>query len=58
MRTRTVSKSLTCSVVAGSREVNHAMQALQQDARRKGVLPGHLRDLRRKYRLDWEGWNR
>ena len=27
-------------------------------ARRAGVYPGSLRDLRRRYRLDWSGWDR
>lgn len=51
-------RELWSDIVDGSREVNQTMKALQQDARRKGVLPGHLRDLRVKYRLDWEGWTR
>lgn len=51
-------RELWSDIVDGSREVNQSMRALQQDARRKGVLPGHLRDLRRKFRLDWEGWTR
>jgi len=51
-------RELWSDIVNGSREVNTAMKELQQDARRKGVLPGHMRDLRKKYRLDWEGWTR
>ncbi len=51
-------RELWSDIVDGSREINGAMKELQQDARRKGVLPGHLRDLRAKYRLDWEGWTR
>jgi hypothetical protein len=27
-------------------------------ARRSGVYPGVLRDMRRKHRLDWSGWER
>jgi hypothetical protein len=51
-------RELWSDILDGSREVNQSMKALQQDARRKGVLPGHLRDLRRRFRLDWEGWTR
>ncbi len=51
-------RELWSDILDGSREINQAMKELQQDARRKGVLPGHMRDLRRKYRLDWEGWTR
>jgi hypothetical protein len=51
-------RELWSDIVNGSREVNQSMKALQQEARRKGVLPGHLRDLRRRFRLDWEGWTR
>jgi hypothetical protein len=29
-----------------------------EDARRAGVYPGVLRDARRRYRLDWSGWDR
>ena len=27
-------------------------------ARRTGAYPGNLRDLRRKYKIDWSGWDR
>lgn len=37
-------------------EVELTMKALTEEARRRGVLPGHVRDLARKYRLDREGW--
>jgi S1-C subfamily serine protease len=29
-----------------------------ESARRAGVYPGTLRDIRRRYRLDWSGWDR
>jgi len=51
-------RELWSDIVDGAREINQAMKALQQDAKRKGVLPGHMRDLRRKYRLDWKGWTK
>jgi hypothetical protein len=28
------------------------------NARRKGVYPGVMRDLRRRHRMDWDGWDR
>lgn len=51
-------RELWSDILDGSRAINKAMKELQQDARRKGVLPGHMRDLRKKYRLDWEGWTK
>jgi hypothetical protein len=30
----------------------------QENARRASVLPGELRDIRRRYRMDWQGWER
>ena len=29
-----------------------------ESARRDGVYPGTIRELRRKYQLDWAGWDR
>ena len=29
-----------------------------EEARRAGVYPGVLREIRRRYRLDWTGWER
>jgi S1-C subfamily serine protease len=37
---------------------SQAMTQSAEAARRAGVYPGTLRDLRRKYRLDWSGWDR
>ena len=51
-------RELWSDVIDGAREVNDGIVNLQEQARRNGVLPGHLRDLRRKYRLDWSGWAR
>jgi hypothetical protein len=51
-------RELWSDIVDGAQDINQSMKAIQEDARRKGVLPGHLRDLRRKFRLDWEGWTR
>jgi hypothetical protein len=34
------------------------MAQATEGARRRGVYPGVIRDLRRHYRLDWDGWER
>ena len=38
--------------------VRTTMAAAEEAARRGGVYPGEARDLRRKYRLAWDGWER
>jgi S1-C subfamily serine protease len=40
------------------RELGSAMGATGEQARRAGVYPGVLREVRRKYRMDWSGWER
>ena len=35
-----------------------AMSQVGEAARKAGVYPGTLRELRRRYRLDWNGWER
>jgi V8-like Glu-specific endopeptidase len=35
-----------------------AVLSATESARRGGVYPGTIRELRRKYRLDWDGWDR
>jgi S1-C subfamily serine protease len=37
-------------------EVRATVQQASEAARQHGVYPGVLRDLRRRYRLDWTGW--
>ena len=39
-------------------ELSTFMTQASEQARRAGVYPGTLRDTRRKYRLDWSGWDR
>jgi len=41
-----------------SREFDAAMRAAGEAARRAGVFPGTLRDVRRRHRLDWPGFDR
>jgi hypothetical protein len=40
------------------REFSGAMAQTNETARRAGVYPGVMREARRKYRLDWTGWDR
>ena len=37
-------------------EVRTAIQQASESARHNGVYPGALRELRRRYRLEWSGW--
>lgn len=51
-----------CTSFAGDlqgyvRELGEFMVQAGEQARRAGVYPGTLRDFRRKYRLDWSGWD-
>ena len=39
-----------------ARQFSEFMAEASEDARRSGVYPGTLRDMRRKYRVDWAGW--
>jgi hypothetical protein len=38
-------------------EVRAAMSTAQEEARRASVLPGQMRESRRRHRMDWAGWN-
>ena len=40
------------------RQLGDFMSQANEQARRAGVFPGTLRDARRKYRIDWSGWDR
>ena len=40
------------------RQLGDYMSQAGEQARRAGVFPGTLRDARRKYRMDWSGWDR
>ena len=39
-------------------EIRAIMGRYHEEARKLSVLPGQLRDIRRRYRLDWTGWDR
>jgi hypothetical protein len=41
-----------------AREIRSQMDRGAEAARQSGVYPGVMRDLRRRYRLDWSGWER
>jgi S1-C subfamily serine protease len=41
-----------------ARQFDTLMSEASEQARRAGVYPGTLREARRKYRLDWTGWER
>jgi len=43
-------------VRANAETIKRLCLSADEDARRAGVLPGHRRDLRRKYHLDCPGW--
>ncbi len=45
------------TVTATAREVDAAMRQANEHARRAGVFPGVRRDLRRRHRLEWPGWD-
>jgi hypothetical protein len=38
--------------------IRSAVEQATEVARRSGVYPGVMRDLRRRHRLDWSGWDR
>jgi hypothetical protein len=39
-------------------QIRSEMDKAAELARQSGVYPGVLRDLRRRYRLQWSGWDR
>jgi len=49
-------RELWSDIEQDAEEVELRMNVLSDEARRRGVLPGHLRDLARKYGLDRNGW--
>jgi len=40
------------------RQVRDGVCRAEDDARRNWILPGTRRDIRHRYRLDWDGWDR
>ena len=43
---------------ADANDIRTQMNQAAEAARRNGVYPGTLRQIRQKYRLDWPGWDR
>ena len=50
--------SWIASIKGNAIQIKDTMDKATEVARRSGVYPGTIRDLRRKYRLDWDGWER
>jgi S1-C subfamily serine protease len=46
------------TVTGHANQIRQTMTTEGDTARQAGVYPGVLRDLRRRYRLDWSGWDR
>ncbi len=46
------------SMQANANRVRQGMEQAADYARRMGVYPGTQREIRRRYRMDWDGWNR
>lgn len=62
-RTTLASPDMSCSSAVRdleklAAEVRSAMSTAQEQARRSSVLPGQLREIRRRYRMDWAGFER
>jgi hypothetical protein len=63
VRVNTTSTSYDCAswldtVKQNAAVVRSQMTNATEAARRSGVYPGTIRDLRRRYRLQWDGWER
>ncbi len=50
-------RSLLGDIVRVAIEIRSRMQAAEEEARRASVYPGTRRDIRRKYAMDWTGWD-
>jgi hypothetical protein len=51
-------RALLSDIITVAVRVSEGMQAAEEDARRAGVYPGIRRDIRKKYAMDWSGWDR
>jgi hypothetical protein len=51
-------RDLYNQVIARGESVKAGMSAAEDAARRAALLPGSIRDVRRRYALDWDGWQR
>lgn len=50
-------RDLYNQVIARGESVKAAMAAAEESAR-PALLPGNIRDVRRRYAMDWDGWDR
>lgn len=50
-------RDLFDQIVSAGSDVNKSMVTAEDDAR-KSLLPGSIRDIRRRYSMDWDGWGR
>lgn len=46
------------TVARNAQQIKGEVDKATESARRAGVYPGVLRDLRRRHRMDWQGWDR
>jgi hypothetical protein len=46
-------QKLSGDVISAAMWVKESLEELLEQARKKGILPGMVRELRRKYRLEW-----
>ena len=62
-RTALTSQNASCASASKdfgnmAAELRAALSTVQEAAQRASVLPGEMRDIRRRYRMDWVGWER
>jgi hypothetical protein len=50
-------RSFLDTITGQADQIRAAVTKATEQARQSGVYPGTLRDLRRKYRMDWAGWS-
>jgi hypothetical protein len=50
-------RDLFDQIVSAGSDVNKSMAAAEEGVR-NSLLPGTIRDIRRRYSMDWEGWGR
>jgi len=53
---RAVCSSMHTDILERANRVKASVQDASERARRAGVFPGEMRDMRRKYSLDYDGW--
>jgi hypothetical protein len=51
-------RELYNQLIARGEQVKAAMAAAEERAREDAVLPGEMRDIRSRFAMDWDGWDR